>query len=88
MITGDHPMTAVYIGIESEMIPKGVELLFVDTINGNVIFKDLLSNEVQSFSRVESKLRYGNTELILTGSAFKELNKLNWLQQRLDGLFY
>jgi magnesium-transporting ATPase (P-type) len=88
MITGDHPMTAVYIGLECGLVEKGVELIFVDFVDKELVFKDVNSNELLDISKVESKLSYGNIELVVTGSAFKELNLLSWLQPHLDGKFH
>jgi magnesium-transporting ATPase (P-type) len=88
MITGDHPMTALYIGLECGLVEKDVDLIFVDVVDKEVVFKDINSKEMLDISKVESKLSYGNIELVVTGAAFKELNILTWLQPHLDGEFH
>lgn len=85
MITGDHPMTAVHIGIESGMIPSGIEIIFSDVVEEEVLFTNLSTNEQFNINRAERILEtYGNIELVVTGAAFRALNRKMWLQSRLQ----
>jgi cation-transporting ATPase 13A3/4/5 len=93
MITGDHPLTAAYIGSQCFMVEnlgdKDLGFLFlVDAVNEGLEWRELNSNIIWSQSRVEAACSFSekggkSVELILTGAAFRVLNYRGWIEKHL-----
>jgi hypothetical protein len=78
-------MTAIYIAVESGLVSKETDLLFADLVQDKVVFRDLTTNELCGISNAESRLASGNYELVMTGAAFNDLKKIDWIQDNLNG---
>jgi cation-transporting ATPase 13A3/4/5 len=94
MITGDHPLTASYIGSQCFMVEnlgdKDLGFLFlVDTVDDRLEWKELNTNTIWTQSRVEAACHFSQkggkkVELIITGNAFRALNHTGWVEKYLS----
>ena len=88
MITGDHPMTAIHIGHQSQMILVDRQnVLLLDLVNNiplavNFETKDSFNLYELDKLLVENPEKY---EIVITGAAFRLLISSDWINNHLEG---
>jgi magnesium-transporting ATPase (P-type) len=84
MITGDHPMTATYIANKSGMVSASTTLILADVVNGSPVFTNLSSRKTLTSAEVKAAISYEDTELVITGAAFKMLKSNRWIHTHIE----